>query len=167
MKQIAFVILLILVFLALSATCCGLFEHVFSRITATPTPTTTPITTPTTTPTPVILCDCFREFHLSAWIDSNDNSLWDTSEAPLAEVEFYIDGNFALVLSTYPCISNETGQCTLRIWYPGECMAGEYKITAIPPESYTATTAESVKFYLNSGEFSEEGEFGFRTDFNE
>ena len=88
------------------------------------------------------------------------------TEVPLADVAFHIDGKFASVLSSYPCISNEDGQCTLRIWYPGECVAGDYEITAIALENYKATIPDSLNLYLNSDELSGEAEFEFISDLN-
>jgi hypothetical protein len=153
MKHAIFMSLSILIILGFSATCCGLFEGVFTRISA--------------TPTLEILYDCFINFNLSAWIDSNVNGVWDESEEPLADVAFHIDGNFASVLSAYPCISDEAGQCILRIWYPGMCVAGNYEITPIAPETYKATTPEPINLFLEANEFSGEAEFGFISFSNE
>ena len=44
---------------------------------------------------PVILADCFVDFHLSAWQDLDGNGFWDTSEPSLEGVVFRIDGRFA------------------------------------------------------------------------
>ena len=171
MKKISFVSLFLLTILGLNVTSCGLFEGVFSQTTPTPkiitqTPTQLP-PPPTLTPTPEILYDCFIQFYLSAWIDSNNNGLWDVTEEPLPEVEFHIDGQFALVNSHYPGISNEKGQTRLEVWYPAKCEAGDYTITAIAPAMYEATTPDSLDVYLNSDEFSAEVEFGFMADSNE
>jgi len=171
MKKKFFVSIFILVIVFFSTICCGVFEDVFSRTTSipktvTPTPTQLP-PPPTLPPTPEILYDCFIEFYLSAWIDSNGNGLWDVSEEPLPDVEFHINGRFALVNSVYPGISNEKGRSRLEVWSPEKCVAGNYTITAIAPETYKGTTPNSLNLFLNSDEFTAEVAFGFKSDLNE
>jgi len=114
------------------------------------------------TSTPEILADCFRYFKLSAWHDLDGNGSWDSSEPPLGGVEFEIEGRFALMLSKYPCISNQDGQCTIRIWSPGMCTASDYKITAVPPESYIPQTPTTITCSFTPVEFTCEAQFGFR-----
>jgi len=111
---------------------------------------------------PDILADCFINFYLSAWHDLDGNGFWDTSEPSLEGVAFRIDGRFASMLSKYPCISNEGGQCIIRTWAPGECTAGDYTITAVPPESYEPTTPSSITLSLTPVDFSREAQFGLR-----
>jgi len=108
-----------------------------------------------------ILADCFIDFHLSAWQDLNCDGYWDDSEPPLSDVAFRIDGIFASMLSKYPCISNEDGQCTMQIWSPGLCVAREYTFTADPPEFFTLSTPSKMTCSLTSKEFSCEAAFGF------
>lgn len=119
------------------------------------------------TPPPMILADCFFDFHLSAWHDLDGNGLWDTSELPLEGVVFRIDGQFASLLSDYPGTSDEDGQCIIRTWAPGECAAGDYTITAAPPESYEPTTSNPITLSLTPVDFSNEAQFGFRANLKE
>jgi hypothetical protein len=111
-----------------------------------------------------ILSDCFITFYLSAWVDMDEDGVWDASEPSLQGVEFRIDGRFASVLSKYPCSSDQEGRCRIMTWAPGECQSGEYKITAVPPESYQPTTPASINLSLTSTEFSREAQFGFVVD---
>ncbi len=108
-----------------------------------------------------ILADCFIDFNLSAWDDLDGDGLWDTSEPPLEGVTFQINGRFASVLIKYPYISDENGQCIIRTWAPGFCNAGDYSITAVPPESFKPTTPNSITLSLTSADFSQEAQFGF------
>ena len=110
-----------------------------------------------------ILADCFHNFNLSTWHDLDGDRAWGKSESPLEGVEFHINGQFASVLSDYPCISNEDGKCTIRTWTSGECEPRAYKVTAIPPDSYQPTTPASITISLTSIDFSREAQFGFIT----
>lgn len=116
---------------------------------------------------PVILADCFVDFHLSAWQDLDGNGFWDTSEPSLEGVVFRIDGRFASLLSKYPGTSNEDGYCIIRTWAPGDCAAGDYTITAVPPESFEPTTPNSITLSLTPVDFSSETQFGFRAAIKE
>ena len=111
---------------------------------------------------PEILADCFVDFYLSAWDDLDGNGFRDTSEPSLEGVAFRIDGRFASILSKYPCISDDDGQCIISTWAPGECAAGNYTITAVPQESYEPTTPTSITLSLTPVDFSREAQFGFR-----
>lgn len=114
--------------------------------------------------TPRVMADCFIYFYLSAWQDLNEDGSWDPSEPSLEGVEFRIAGRFASMLSKYPCISNQDGQCTINIWSPGLCSARDYTITAVPPESYEATTSTIINCSLSSVDFSHEAQFGFHAE---
>jgi len=116
---------------------------------------------------PVILADCFVDFHLSAWHDLDGNGFWDPSEPSLEGVVFRIDGQFASMLSKYPGVSDEDGYFIIRTWAPGECAARDYTITAVPPESYEATALTSITLSLTPVDFSSEAQFGFRTTLKE
>ena len=116
---------------------------------------------------PVILADCFVDFHLTAWHDLDGNGFWDPSEPALEGVIFRIDGQFASMLSKYPGISNEDGYFIIRTWAPGECAARDYTITAVPPESYEPTTPTSITFSLTPVDFSSEAQFGFHANLKE
>jgi len=150
LKRTMVVQVLLLIMIVLVVTSCGILEIEFSP-------------KPTEDDSSEILADCFNDFYLSAWIDDNCDGIWNSSERPLADVEFYIEGKFANMLTKYPCISNEEGQCTMMIWSPGMCSASDYTITMIPPETYKPTTPDSVTIHLTSQDFSAEAQFGFCT----
>lgn len=116
------------------------------------------------TPTPEVLSDCFINFNLSAWIDVDEDGVWDASEPSLQGVEFHMDGRFASVLTEYPCSSDQEGHCMIMTWSPGECQSSDYKVTAVPPESYKPTTPASINLSLTSTDFSREAQFGFVID---
>lgn len=108
-----------------------------------------------------IQADCFINLYLSAWIDMDEDGIWDNSELPLEGVEFQIDGQFASMYSDYPCVSNGDGKCIISTWTPGECEPREYKIAAVTPEPYRPTTPVSITLSLTSIDFSKEVQFGF------
>ena len=111
-----------------------------------------------------IQADCFTNFYLSAWIDTDADGIWDISESPLEGVEFRIDGQFASMLSDYPCISNGDGKCTITTWTPGECEPRDYKIMITPPDSYQPTIPASIYYPLTMIDFSRDIQFGFISD---
>ena len=113
-------------------------------------------------PSPGVLADCFISFNLSAWNDLDGDGLWDAAEPPLAGVEFHLDGPFASLVSDYPGLTDEDGLCTISTWSPGECIAGDYTLTASPPGSYQPTTPASVTLSLTAAGFSGEAHFGYR-----
>jgi len=116
---------------------------------------------PSETPPPQVLADCFITFEISAWHDLNSNGDWDSGEPPLEGVSFRINGPFASLLSTNPCISDEAGICQIRTWAPGECMAADYAITAETPDSYTSTTPSEITLSLAPTDFQSSAQFGF------
>lgn len=110
---------------------------------------------------PEILADCFLSFNLSAWNDLDADGVWDESEPPLEGVEFQINGLFAQIVSEHPCISDEEGKCSIATWAPGECMAGDFTITATIPEGYKATIPTQITLSLASEDYAAEVQFGF------
>jgi hypothetical protein len=125
----------------------------------TPTPTSEPTSTPDMTTIPVVMSDCFISFRIAAWQDLNGDGLWDISEPPLEGVKFQLQGIFAEKWGPNPDSSKGDGWFSILIWSPGDCIEQEYTITAVPPESYDATTP-TVVIFSNSLPF--EVQFGFR-----
>ena len=88
--------------------------------------------------------DCAWYDEASAWVDENQNGVWDPEEEPLAGVEFIIDD----VRNKYQdvgdeAISNEEGKAQLSVWLPG-CPSVEFEISAKPPEGFQPTTPDRV-----------------------
>ncbi len=110
---------------------------------------------------PEILADCFLSFNLSAWNDLDADGVWDESELPLEGIEFHINGLFAAIVSEQPCISDEEGKCSIGTWAPGECLAGNFTITATIPEDYEATTPTEITLALTPADYSAKAQFGF------
>jgi hypothetical protein len=113
------------------------------------------------TSTPVILGDCFLEFHIGAWQDINGNGLWDGSEPPLERVKFVLNGTFAELMG-YPYLSKADGWVTLETWSPGGCPNRDFTIIAEPPVSYEPTTDKSITISISTGRSPFEAKFGFR-----
>lgn len=100
--------------------------------------------------------DCAWFDEVNAWVDENQNGVWDPGEEPLAGVEFIIDD----VRNNYQdvgdeAISDEQGEAQLSVWLPG-CPTVEFEISAIPPEGFQPTTPERIsvskKSLRNPGE---------------
>ena len=113
----------------------------------------------TPTPTPEIIADCFLSFKMAAWDDLNGDGVWDESEQPLAGVEFHLQGLFAQQWGPDPSPGNGEGWFSILVWSPGNCMAQEYTISAVPPEAYEPTTPSTVTF---ADSLDLEAQFGFR-----
>lgn len=107
---------------------------------------------------PEVLSDCFISFQVAAWQDLNGDGHWDDSEPPLEGVKFNLQGLFAEKWDPQPSSRGE-GWFSISTWSPGNCIEQEYTITAVPPESYTASTPTVVTF---SGPLPYEAQFGFR-----
>jgi hypothetical protein len=114
-------------------------------------------------PSPQILADCFLNFNISAWEDIDEDGLWGASEPALEGVKFNINGSFASILSEIPCTSDQVGRCSISTWAPGECLGGDFTITALPPDAYQPTTPSPLTISLVSTEFSGKAHFGFHT----
>jgi len=137
------------------ATTILLFLSACAR--STPLPTSAP--TSTAAAIPQVMADCFISFKVAAWLDLNGDSIWDSSEPPLEGVEYQLGGMFAQKFD--PVLDSQKGEgwYSIQIWSPGECIEQDYTVTAIPPESFEATTPSSITF---SGSLPYEAQFGFR-----
>ena len=144
-KKIALTIQVIFVVLFLSA--CGLLPG-----------NSSPILNPNPNPNPEVLSDCFITFQVAAWQDLNGDGVWDKSEPPLEGVKFQLQGIFAEKWEPQPFSKGE-GWFSISTWSPGECIEQEYTVTAVPPESYQASTPTVVTF---SDNLPYEAQFGFR-----
>jgi hypothetical protein len=88
--------------------------------------------------------DCAWWNEAEAWVDENQNGVWDDGEKPLAGVQFIIDdirNNLQDVGEE--AISGEDGKAALSVWLPG-CPTVEFEISAKPPDGFQATTPDRV-----------------------
>ena len=88
--------------------------------------------------------DCLWYDEAGAWIDENQNGVWDNNESPLAGVQFYVDdirNNYQDVGAQ--AISDENGRARLSVWLPG-CPDVKFEISAKPPEGFQLTTPDRL-----------------------
>jgi hypothetical protein len=85
--------------------------------------------------------DCFWHATAEAWIDNNENGIWEGNELPLAGVEFLIDdvANRKMNVEPEKSISDSYGQADLSIRLT-ECTAVSLEIYAKIPADYRPTT---------------------------
>jgi hypothetical protein len=94
------------------------------------------------TPTPVatVFADCEWDGTAVAWLDANNNGIWDANEVPLIGVKFSVDGwsvwwiDNAFISKDIP-----TGGVGLAVWLAG-CPDVSFKVCAEVPENYQPTT---------------------------
>lgn len=84
--------------------------------------------------------------HAKAWIDENDNGVWDNSEKPLMGVFFELNDGQGDYNYLYEPISDENGEFYLSI-FPNTCESlekVELILRATPPHGYRATTPSEI-----------------------
>ncbi|MDQ3930652.1 MAG: hypothetical protein M3328_16095 [Chloroflexota bacterium] len=153
--------------LALVLVCAGLFlvgrgsngrEALPSLHAQTETPTLTPMS-PTPAATPIVFADCIWAADARAFVDENANQSWDTTEIPLAGVNFYVDDTLNNFDKVSDGVSDKTGYAMLSVWLPG-CPDVEFEVYTEVPEGYTLTTPGRIKALDLASE--EPFTFGFR-----
>jgi hypothetical protein len=87
--------------------------------------------------------DCFWVGEGQAWIDENENGVWDTGEAPLAGVSMLVrdvrNGVWGEGGST-----GEDGKAELYMWMPG-CPKVMLEVSAHLPIGYRLITEDPVR----------------------
>ena len=130
--------------LFLGQSCNGLF--------ATPIPS--PVPPPTPTEVPEVFSDCRWIATGKSWNDSNQNGVWDSSEQPLANVNFWVDDT----LNGYQKVneflsdtvaSNADGIVEIAVWLPG-CPDVEFEVYTEAPQDCKLTTPERISAKVNS-----------------
>jgi hypothetical protein len=88
--------------------------------------------------------DCFFAGTVKAWVDNNEDGMWDPDEPPLSGVQFFIDDvrNHNTNVGD-GAISNETGETLVYVWLPG-CPKVRFEIYAEPPAGYRPTTQPRI-----------------------
>jgi len=84
--------------------------------------------------------------HAKAWIDENENGVWDNNEKPLMGVFFELNDGQRDYNYLYKPTSDENGEFFLSI-FPNTCVSLEmYELVlrASPPIGYRATTPREI-----------------------
>jgi hypothetical protein len=105
--------------------------------------------------------DCVYSDKAEAWIDANQNGVWDNEEKPLVGVQFFVDdirNNFQDVGDE--AISDENGKAQLLVWLPG-CPNVKFEISAKSPEGFQATTPDRIPVSKDAFRNSQEDLFSF------
>lgn len=105
--------------------------------------------------------DCGWGDKAKAWVDVNENGIWDDGEAPLSGVQFFIDD----VQNDYQdvgreAITDENGEANLIVWMPG-CPNVSLEISVQPPDGYRSTTPDRIAVSKKELRNSNEDEFLF------
>jgi hypothetical protein len=88
--------------------------------------------------------DCQFAGTAVAWIDENENGMWDRSEPPLHGVSFFVDDVENQIRNVGdPAISNENGEALVYVWLPG-CPRVKLEVYATPPPAYRLTTQPRI-----------------------
>jgi hypothetical protein len=88
--------------------------------------------------------DCFFAGTARAWIDENENGIWDPDELPLPGVRFFVDDiKNELTNVGDAASSNEDGEAVVYVWLPG-CPRVRFEIYATPPPGYRLTTQPRI-----------------------
>lgn len=95
---------------------------------------------------PLGIADCGWDATASAWIDDNKNSVWESDEKPLAEVQFIADDIQHDYDTSNEAISDINGKAWVSV-FPVDCDGFdeiEIVIKAIPPVGYEPTTPSEI-----------------------
>ncbi len=133
----------------LSCFFAAIFVLVISACSAISSPSATPSQTPipsVTSPKPEVtrLVDCSWSGIVKTWLDTNGNGIWDSSEHPLENVQFFVDdthNGFENVGSLG--VSDFQGTSELFVWLPG-CPEAVFEVYAAAPDNYLPTSPSRV-----------------------
>jgi hypothetical protein len=88
--------------------------------------------------------DCQFAGTAKAWIDENENGMWDRSEPPLSGVSFLVDDVENNMRNVGDLASSDTnGEASLYVWLPG-CPKVRLEIYATVPSGYRLTTQPRI-----------------------
>lgn len=144
-KHNAGIFLVVLLYLAfLGEGCCG-----------EPDETTLLPTSVEAFPTP--LTDCEWSAVAQAWLDADEDGRWDSNEAPLLGVRFFVDeSRYHQTDIADFATSNLQGEAHLYVF--GRCSTDTFEVYPEVPRGYRLVTAERISA---RGEPDEEFPFGF------
>ena len=109
------------------------------------------------------IVDCGWEDTASAWVDENQNGLWDNHEKPLAKVQFLVDDIRHNYDTSGEAISNVNGEAGVYV-FPVVCTRYdeiEIVIKANPPKGYESTTPSEVSVPRDKAENGKHDNFPF------
>jgi len=109
------------------------------------------------------IVDCGWQDTASAWIDENQNGVWENNEKPLAGAQFVVDDIRHDYDTSGDAVSNVNGEAGVYI-FPVDCNGfGEIEIIikAIPPDGYEATTPGEISVPQDAAENGENDNFLF------
>jgi streptogramin lyase len=88
--------------------------------------------------------DCIWQGVAQAWIDQNENGIWDSNEHPLPGISFFVDDvlNNLLQVADY-ATSNLQGDARLLVWLPG-CPDVKFEVYPEVPKQYHLTTPQRL-----------------------
>ena len=85
--------------------------------------------------------DCGWGSSAKAWIDVNENGIWDADEPPLPGVKFWVDNTQAQHMNTgFGGKSNSKGESTLFVGFGSGCGLIDYSVYPEIPTGYRLTT---------------------------
>ena len=112
---------------------------------------------------PLGAVDCGWVDTALAWVDENQNGVWDNSEKPLAKVQFVADDIKHDYDTGGDAISNESGEAGLYV-FPVDCNGfdeTEITIKAIPPDGYEPTTPSEISVPKDAAKNAQNDNFLF------
>lgn len=101
--------------------------------------------------------DCGWSRTLRAWIDTNQNGVWDTNEKPLEGVTFLIHDTVSN--STARSFPSDSQGVVNQFLLLGGCPNVAFEVSAETPSNYKATTPMPIRSNLANND--EEFSFGF------
>jgi hypothetical protein len=109
------------------------------------------------------IADCGWDDTALAWIDENQNGVWDNNEKPLAGVKFVADDIQHDFDAGHEAISDANGKAWVAV-FPVACNGFdeiEIVLSAIPPDSYEPTTPREISIPQEAAQNAENDNFLF------
>ena len=114
---------------------------------------------PATPPVATEVADCGWDGTAVAWLDTNNNGIWDEDEVPLTNVEFYVDGwNDWYIDDAFASKDAPTGGVGIVVWLAG-CPDVSFQACAEVLENYGPTTNTCITPKQRANEILQ---FGFK-----
>lgn len=109
------------------------------------------------------IADCGWDDTALAWIDENQNGVWDDGEKPLAEVQFIADDIRHDYDTSNEAISDLNGEAWVSV-FPVDCTGFneiDIIIKAIPPAGYLSTTPNEISIPQDAAQNAQNDNFFF------
>ncbi len=126
-------------------------------------PTPSPSFTPTLEAEATEWGDCYWEATGKAWIDDNQNGVWDIDEKPLTNVKFFVEDTLydyheLMIFESGIINTDSTGNIQISIWMAG-CPEFKFEVYTEVQPNCRLTTQERIQ--VNSDELYPVYSFGF------